>query len=87
MPEVPLAGKEHRDTVFIARRNDILVFLGSTRLDYRHDSGLGSSMDRVGEREKSIRSKYASSRTIGGLGNRDLDAVDATHLASTNADQ
>ena len=55
MPEVAFAGEDHRDAVFIARRDDFIISLGTPRLDDGDDPRFGCAMDRVGKGEESIR--------------------------------
>ena len=54
MPEVPHACEDHRDAVFVAGCDDFVVIFRAARLNGGFDSGLGSSVDTVAEREEGI---------------------------------
>ena len=84
---MPLTGEDHGDPMLVAGGDDLIVLARTTRLDDGDDAGLRCSMDRVGEREECIGGEDAPLGSFARFDDRDFDAVDATHLASTNADQ
>ena len=85
--EVALASKKHWDAMLIASSDDLVVLLRSPGLYDRNNSGLGGPMDGIGERKERIGSQDAPTGSIRRFGNRDLHAVDATHLSCAHADQ
>ena len=64
--EVPLAGEDHRDAVFVGHGDHLIVLLRSARLDNARHAGLGGVFDVVGEREECIRGHSAAFRFFAG---------------------
>src|SRR5690606_21569728 len=52
------SGKDHRDSVFVAGIDTVLVFDRTTRLDDSCDSVFSSEIDGITEWEESIGSQY-----------------------------
>src|SRR5438552_1916679 len=58
MPEVPVAGEDHRDAVFVARRDAVRVAHRPARLHDRHDARLGRLIDVVAEGEERVAGQH-----------------------------
>ena len=87
MPEMPLAGEDHGDSVFIARGNDLFIATGTARLDDRGDTRRGGAVNRVVEREKRVGGEHGPAGAIAGFFQGDFDRIDAAHLAGADADE
>ena len=88
MPKVANAGKYHSNVRLIGRLDNLIVTHRSTGLDNRRDSSSGSRIDAVSEWEERIRGHYRTlyfQLLIGSLYSSDSGAVDAAHLAGTDA--
>ena len=90
MFEVSVTGKDHRNAVFVGRFDRFIVLYRAARLDYRRDAELCGFVDVVAEREERVGGEcgtvYGQIKAFG-THCGDADAVDAVHLARTDADR
>jgi hypothetical protein len=81
MSEMPPASEYHRDDMFIASSDHFVVPLGTAGLNDGRNAGLRRAFNRIWKGEERIRGKDGASRTAGGLLQRNLNRIDAAHLA------
>ena len=86
MSEVPTAGKDQRNSMFIARGNDFIITLGTTRLNRSCDTGLRSFINSIAEREVGIRRHAATTAPFARLIGRHVARIETAHLARPHAD-
>ena len=65
MPEVPLAGEDHRQPPLIGRGNRLGIAYRAARLNDRAHAGLGENVDSVAERENA--SEAAKEPAVGAV--------------------
>jgi len=58
MPEMALAGKDHRQPGRVRRGDDLVIALGTARLDDGRRAGLGGGLYAVGEGKEGIRGHH-----------------------------
>ena len=56
--------KSHCHIMFIAGSDDILITIGTTRLKYVADAGLGGALDTIGEREEGVRTERDTAQVV-----------------------
>ena len=86
MPEVSTAGEDQRHSMFIARGNDFIITLGTTRLNRGRDAGLRGLINSIAEREKGVRRHTATTAPFARLVGRHVARIEAAHLARSHAD-
>src|SRR5437763_10759295 len=88
--EVATFGKQHRGPCRFDGRHDFGIPLRPARLDDRRHAGFERELGPVGEGEERIAGEYGAAHVVPVLARlleRDLDGVDATHLAGADTDR
>src|ERR1019366_3955845 len=88
MPEMPVAGENHRNAPLVGGGEHFLIAQAAAGLDHRNRAGVGDDIEPVAKREERVRGDHrAGKRQAGvlGLDRGDARRVDAAHLAGADA--
>src|SRR5262245_19504244 len=81
------ASEDHRNAMFVARRDYFIVAARAPRLDDRAHARSGGLVNRIVERKKSVGSEHCTPRTIAGFFDGNFNGIYAAHLASSGTDK
>src|SRR5271154_5768228 len=85
--KVAHVGEDHGEAEAVGGGDDFGVFDGAARLNHGGGAGFGGVLDAVGEGEKGVGGDYGSLQRFLRFHYRDLDGIDAAHLAGADAER
>ena len=85
VPEVPHAGKHHRQAQPVRRRDHFRVLHRSARLNHRRRAVLRRFLHAIREREEGVRAHHRPGQRQHRLHGRDLHRIHAAHLPRADA--